>query len=893
MRTLSFAFSIFFMVLVASADVAEAQFISRDFRHLWANEVFENYGAAGYRDYDLEEENRRFDLFGDLLIDGVDIIQYSETRRDAPGIQGSYEARNSRYERFFQKLIIASEGFGDWSTRLIVGDHIRTFFTPMTLNLPSYNGVRWDGSSRKSRFSLLATQLTDPVLVGSGLSLNQDATERRIFGTSLFGGRWESQIGGLLRFGTSYVNVHRFDAEASAKVNSLKGTVPRIMQGGLRKVFVFFTDDAPHDGVNGAEVHQLEMLVDGIPVQPVRVGRIDNLLNHIPVTTDVTSTILLQPHEVDYLRRNRAWLRSVVDASNTPFFKSLLDGITRPTAPASAAAPLQANGTDVVYYEYAVPDTVSEIDFSAVLANDYSVDVVGAVQVPLLASGADDFYYDWYNALRASGRRGQRSNLRQVKFSYGFPTGLTVAGLDFDAEVFGFQLKGEFARSLTFFQVPTAKGKRQEDKSSTFYFNLLRPINDKAEVGFEYFDVPARYTTDFPTFRLTNIGPTVGGRLYEPFALVEDNDDLDDWPDRVEHNDPLAPFRTALGEGHGVFPGLDPNNDGVLDFNVDLERGTDALQPFLSYYVELPGLVYGDDFDNNGTVDFRENDNLPDYLYPVDHRGFHGFTALEPSRRTKARAGWYRVRQPVQGTENDTRYVEGEYRRDWPGLSYVRLNHRIKWIKDDIQNTVFAFGSTGTLAPDRLQHRDSVDNLTYFEWGLTPLPALNVRNIVSYSNIHLDGEIADDPLLAKPGTANGFAMANKFDYTWRRGRFTVLPQFKHIYLRNKSPESKIPDSQNRWIMPILRVDYSITPRTALKVGVQGIPSIWAETFRDVAHPENGLERQTYTAFLQNKSNYRGYDVTLLLGTYRTTVKFTESLRPRSGVLEYFFRVYIG
>ena len=81
----------------------------------------ENYGASGYRDYDIEDENRRFDLFGDLLIDGVNVVDYSEIRRDAPGIRGSFESRNARYDRFFQKLIIANEGFGSWSTRLIIG----------------------------------------------------------------------------------------------------------------------------------------------------------------------------------------------------------------------------------------------------------------------------------------------------------------------------------------------------------------------------------------------------------------------------------------------------------------------------------------------------------------------------------------------------------------------------------------------------------------------------------------------------------------------------------------------------------------------------------------------------------------------------------------------------
>ena len=50
---------------------------------------------------------------------------------------------------------------------------------------------------------------------------------------------------------------------------------------------------------------------------------------------------------------------------------------------------------------------------------------------------------------------------------------------------------------------------------------------------------------------------------------------------------------------------------------------------------------------------------------------------------------------------------------------------------------------------------------------------------------------------------------------------------------------------------------------------------------------------TYTAFFQNKSNYRGYDLTLLLGGYHTIKKFTGSTRPQDGFLEYFFRVYIG
>ena len=888
------------ILLGLTPDLAEAQFLSRDFRRLWANQVFENYGAAGYRDYDLEEENRRFDLFGDLLIDGVDIIEYSEIRRDAPGIRGSFETRNARYERFFKKLVIANEGFGNWSTRLIIGDHIRTFFTPMTLNLPNYNGIRWDGASRKSRFSVIASHLRDPVVLRGGLPVDQNLEERRIWGGSLFGVHWESQIGGLLKLGTTYVNVHRFDSEATAKVNSLKGTIPGVMQGGLRKVFVFFSDDSPNDAFAGAAVHEFTMTVDGTPVMPLRVGRIDDLISKIPVTPDPTSTVLLEPHEVDYLRRNRSWLRAVVEASRDRFFTSLLDDITTDiTAEAltSRGAPLRADGSDVIYFEYEVPDTVSGIDFSAVLADDYNVDVVGAMLVPILAPGEDDFYYDWYNARRARGRPGHGSNRHRVDFHYGFPTGLTIAGLDWDLKALGFHLQGEFARSLRFLQVPNRKAKRHRRESSTFYFRLTRPVRERTELGFEYFDVPDDYTTEFPLFLTQRTTKSVGGRLYTPFALVEDNDDLDFWPDRVEHNDPLAPYADPLGSqfghpGRGVYPGLDPDDDGVLDFNLDLEHGSDSSQPFLGYYSEPSGLVYGDDFDNNGVVDYRENDNLPDYAYPQDHRGFHAFGTVDLSARTQVRAGWYRVRQPVVGGRNNTQYVEGQYRQDWAGLGYLRLNHRIKWMEDDIRNTVFRFASVGSLQPDRLGSRDTVSNFTFFETGLMAVPDVNLRNIVTFGHSELAGRPVADPFLTMPGRYTGVTMMNKIDYTWRRGRLTVLPQFKHIYSRSTSPERHLPSSQSRQVIPILRADYELTPRTELKTGIQGFP-FWREKTTYAVRPESQYTRLTYTAMIQNRSNYLGYDLVLLMGTYRSEIRYTGSNRPGNGFLRYFFRVFIG
>ena len=880
------------------APPSEAQFLSRDTRKLWANEVFENYGTNGYRDYDFEQENRRFDIFGDLLIDGIDIVEYSEVRRNAPGQIGSYESRSDGYDNFFQKLVIADEGFGRWSTRLIIGEHLRTVFTPMTLNLPNFNGVRWDGSSRKSRFTFIATHLRDPLIFDNQLE------ERRVFGTGLVGGHWESQVGDILKIGTTYVNAHRFDAEASANLNGLKGDVPGVVQeGGLRRVFVFFTDDAPHDAAPGATVHGLTMFADGMAVQQVRVGKIEGILDRIPVTSDRSNTVPLNPNDVHYLRRNGSWLPAVVEASNVNFIPILLDRITRPSAPARSGAPLVANGTDVVFYEYEVPPGTRDVRFEAILANDYSVDVVGGVQVPLFDSGTDygDLFYDWNNTLRARGNPASSTNLRRVHFRYGLPTGLEILGFDFEAEILGSSIQGEFARSTRFLKTPASGGARHDRKSSTFHVNLLRSLGSKAEVGLEWFDVPSDYTTEFPLFRDSSQGFPVGGKVYDRFALVEDNDDLDSWPDWAEHGDPLAFYSRSTAEGYGVFPGLDLNRDGRLDLNV----GGNAHTPFLGYYIDPPELVYGDDFNNNGIPDLRENDNLPDYLYPLDHRGLHAFVSVKPTARSLVRLGGYRMGQPTLGLSSHVAYVEGQYERQWKEFGHLRLNHRLKRAEDDIPNTIYQFVAeerlpTGLLRSSRyelqrdlLQDRDSIDNLTHLEARAQVLPGLNLHNALSFTHIDLGGAPLDDPLTAAPGTITHFSMVNKADYTWHGEPFKIIWQFKHIFQRSKFPERVIADRQTRWLIPIVRLDYQVGPNTSLKTGVQGLPLLPERSIDPTDNPERNFRRRTWTAFLQNRSNHRGYDLTLLFGSYRTHTRYTGSQRPSLGYVEYFFKVFIG
>ena len=878
---------------ILHTDLAFGQFVSRDFRDLWSNEVFENYGTSGYRDYDFDEENRRFDYFGDLLIDGVDIVRYSEIRRNSPGIPGSYESRNARYDRFFDKLIVSNEGFGPWSTRLIVGDHIRTFFTPMTLNLPRFNGIRWDGASKKNRFSVLASQLTDPIYVPSNTNIDQSFEDRRIFGTSIMGGHWESKIGSILKIGTSYVNTHRYDAEASSRANNLKGVIPRVMDNGLRKVYVFFSDDSPREAGSGAALHELTLRVGGQTVPPAKISRVNDLILQVPVTRDVSSTILLDPSEIDFLRKNRAWIRGVAEASNQPFFSALLSDIAKPVVrDPSLLEPLNVSGTDIIVFEFDLPDTTSDLKFEAVVANDYSIDVVGAMRVPTLAAGADDFYYDWYNAARAIGNPVASSNLSRFVFDYGFPTGISVMGVNFEADFWGVSANGEFARSTRFFQAPAFNGAKHQRVASTFYINLSKELRRNTLLGLEYFDVPNDYRTDFSIFKRSSRGPTLSGRLYTPFNVVEDNDDLDQWPDVLEHEDPLVPYlRTIGGRGNGVYPGLDPNGDGVLDFDVDRAGGVDAYQPFIAYYAEPPELVYGDDFNNNGVADFRENDNLPDYAYPIDHKGMHGFLLQEWDSGVEFRVGNYRVQRKAMGDRNHTTYAEGAYISRLKELGKIRMHHRVRWVSDQIGNTIFNT-NPASLRPDLLKNRDSINNLTYLEVNLQPTGRVNTRNILSFNHIRLKGEVLADASMAKPGDLVEATVVNKIDYSYARGALIVSPQIKHIFQYVKYSERSSAYRQRHWLMPIIRADWQIGPKTKLRSGLQGLPFL-AETSRDPASPDQDFNRSTQTIFLQNNSNYLGYDLSILMGFYRTVKTYTNTARPGSGFSEYFFRVLIG
>ena len=101
---------------------------------------------------------------------------------------------------------------------------------------------------------------------------------------------------------------------------------------------------------------------------------------------------------------------------------------------------------------------------------------------------------------------------------------------------------------------------------------------------------------------------------------MEDNDDQDRYPDTVRYD--------WLPGDSRVFPGWDANNDFIPDINQNdnFARSNvtpDYEEPFLRYGSDRPEFLFGVDMNNNFWVDQYENDELPDYPYRKDHRGYN------------------------------------------------------------------------------------------------------------------------------------------------------------------------------------------------------------------------------------------------------------------------------
>ena len=888
---------------------AEGQVLSRSAYPLW-DESYENYGTSGYRDYLFEADWATYDPFGTRLLNGVDLFRIEEFRRKSP-FAGSTIYKSQLYGGLFRNLVLTRDTIGGWSNALMVGDAIRTQFTPLTLYKARVNGLRWDTSSRKSRFTVLASRVTSPVQGGR-------PPQTRRTGTYLYGGHWETTLGDVLVLGMSYVNAHHFDSRAGRPSGSQKGVIPSDLEGPT-SVCVIITDDSPGDG-QGPLVYDVRAFADGRPVEELPEARL--IRGVLDMTPDTFRDLPIQIEDVPHLRQSDAWLRRTVQYS---WLFSTAQGkkgmyFTDGVAVSLGREPVRVNGTDVLVVRFEIPEGARSMSFKALVADDYAIDV--AAGFPFI--GSTEVWGDWYTVSRAEGNPRDRSNLGWVSFGYGFRTGLAVTSLNATVDLWGIVAQGEWATSLSYGRFPSPWGQRSTEKTDAYFVRARRNVASW-RLGGEVFHIPAEYRTALPYWPEAQLG-TKGARRFE---LVDDNDDSDEWPDPWEHWDPLdegfrelSQTRSATDEakehldpspggviGYGVFPGLDRDRDGTPDFNVNANSVPDYVEPFLAYYVEPDDFVYGDDLNNNGVPDERENDNRPDYPYDLDSRGAHGFVSGPLTRDLRIRSGAYAIQQPRGGGETRVTYGKAAYNRTGSEWGKIGLYYTFKRVRDTMSDDVYEY-APDPLAPsmiwgnsavlirrDELAFRNSFYHLLFLtghisEGTWSRVPGLTLKGALRLERNDQRAVWDRGRRVQDGGDVTRWGWMAKGKYRWSWGRLTLMPMTKYIVLNEKRSQTGGFSLGTRHLIPILRADYRVGTHSMLRAGVQGFPFL-KERFRNLSTPGRDYDAMNTIVLLENRGSYAGYTMGLLLGYQRTRYRyFNQSLFRDQTNVSYFARVFV-
>lgn len=867
------------VLLCALGAPSSAQFLSREYYPLW-DEEYENYSQMGYRDYGAISDRPTYDPFGVYILDGLDILRMQQFRTLAPD-EGSRLYRYDGYFGEFRNLVIMQDQYRGWSNKFMVGTDVPAQFSHLTLDVSILDGLRWDASAHKNRFSVITSRVSQP-------------TGTLPFSTYLYGGHWESKLGDVLTIGASYVTLHHSDS--MLREGSWRGDVPSDLNADP-VIYVMFDDDSPEDHP-GAVVYDVQMFVDGVrsEAQP-EVRKLVGVTEFVGVAERDLQNGVRRPANfpvasIAHARRGEAWvprIRAYDRIFDSKLFDETKGLFFTQGVPVSGEGPLEVSGTDLLIYRYEIPREVQRIHFKALVAGDYSIEVSRDYEVGRTALT----WNDGHNVKRAPGNVRDQSNLGWITFDYGFPVGVMQYSGQLGLNFLGFRVNAEYADHFDYARFPASKGRQQTAKSSAYFVNMVKDMGTWT-LGGELFRMPPTYRTSLKYWSEL----PAGGPRALTYELIDDNDDADDWPDSWEHWDPVdtrynlqssyfditEPMQDARDRGYnrsvgqGVFPGLDENGDGVLDINVNENETPDYAEPFLMYYVEPDPFVYGDDFNHNGVVDARENDNLPDYPYNLDSRGYHAFAQLKPRDRLDIRVGYYDVRQMAGEGRNRSTYVKAEYSIRREGLGTVGLYYTGERVYDSIRDPVYQVVITPLaqkaqniaidVRSDPLLMRNSTVHRAFLSTGYTGIKGLNVVNKILYERNGLHKDSFEDGTSQSDAQITRSTLVSKADYTYRFGDLSVTPMVKFMLERQKASDRVVLSRHTYTLFPIIRAAYRLSPKTTVKLGVQGL-SGFKHRFRNPDNASEDSDATHYILAVQHRSMYAGYGLGISLG-YRST-----------------------
>ena len=817
----------------------------------WQTWQYTNYAGNPYQSYvgpNLWGDNF-YDVYGNFLTRGWLVYDWTE---EHPRIsEGSRLLKRGEYGGFFRSLIIASDQKGQYAFSISVGDELVTTLTPMTFRKSVYNGIQVDFMSDNVELTGIFSRISAP-----GFITDPNPASFNNY-TNLIGGRTKIRLGDAITLGGVFVNSHNGRGTVeSFDGNPFKGELTSLqLQNQIGAIVIRLTDDSPADNAGGAV-----LLADNVEIATT-IGDRDTVL--------VGNEIGFTPQ-----RQGGAIIEGVRTANGTEQITLRYD----------------LNDLAVVLDDRDAINNIRDLRFRLVLVNDYRIEITSNQQTN--SEGQPVFLL----MAQAEGNIRDGSNKREVVFNYGLPTanqilGFTVEGRDF----LGFDFYTEFDVNHQYRKYPNRRVKTHrayaglvgDETAKAWMMSLARSVSSWSFFA-EGFYMDENYNTSpFISDGSGRVDYEDGTRSVYDF--VDDNDDQDKKPDqRRRYQDPRTgeEFRAARdgrsAEGfadEAVFPGWDQNNDFISDFNQNSNlfsenRFPDYEEPFLRYGSDRPEYLFGIDLNNNGWVDQFENDNLPDYPYKRDRKGYNLYLRNQLNPHMLVTAGQVREELISDDRRNLTTYGLVSFEKEYPRLGRVQLFDMVKKAEDDIQDDLFQWvqvpglpGAQQEIA-DPLFARDTWINTFWLGFDRRTNLGINFTHRFKYETVSQQ----------EKGNSPGFkddtrflGVVNKADYMYQYKILTVRPKFKSELLKDNTPYSMggVRPERDQWTgLFFLTCEFPILRRTTIEMGLEQL------FFRDAVVDEDELAAGEFTEDfdstvlamqLSNRGDYLGYLLTVQLG----------------------------
>ena len=705
----------------------------------WETTNYARMHYARYIPYEYEGEYF-YDTYGNLVTKGWLIYNWRHTQNQE---FGSSILQAIRYNSWFRNLLISGDSKGEYHYKLMIGDQMNTMLTPLTFVKRDFNGVRLDFLSDRYEATVLLSRISAPMF-GPTARLGVEVPYQQTDVTSLLAGRTVARVTEFLKVGATFVSAHQ--SQTMLKMDRsrlLKGRLSSSQNSGyVHLIQVVLSDDSPEDGVGGAWLFDEEIVIVDLEGKIFHGG---DLAFHPQI-------------------EGGTWHVEYVAADGRQRIRLTYD-LRDPS------------------YKGPRPEEVHHISIRLLLAGDYRVEATSNLQTNAIGQPV------LLPMCRARGNPRTGVDQEWVAIEYGLPTASNILGFTMElTDVGGLDLQGEVDFSRQYRQYPNFDLKKHRATHTDAWAGYI----NASYRSYPFLLLGEGFHMD-PEYR-TRVFVDYGGIDYSDelrnlYEFVEDNDDQDgrpDWNRQVQYtgvdvSDPA------------VFPGWDENNDGISDFNQNDNPSRrnftpDYDEPFLRYACDRPEYLFGMDMNNNGWIDRFENDDLPDYLYKRDHRGYNVYLSTHLGPGVRILGGQLRERLISSDRRNLTTYGMFTFDRNYTGVGRIRVFEMARLAKDTIQDDLYQWdqpvGSEGAnrKVEDPLAYRNTLVNTLYADHEYTKGSNLILVNKLKY-------EVArqrdpDQWVRARNARrdASFLGIINKVSYQHMLGGLFVEPRWKGEFL---------------------------------------------------------------------------------------------------------------